>query len=105
MFSGKTRGKILAAAIAAGLLAPALTACGSSSGSSGGNSLTVSYSQVVADQLPLWIALDSGLFSKHGLDVKLTSLSGSDGFPALISGQTQLASIGASEMVSGAGSG
>jgi NitT/TauT family transport system substrate-binding protein len=67
--------------------------------------MTVSYSQVVADELPLWIGVDAGLFKKQGLDVKLTSLSGSDGFPALISGQTQMASIGASEMVSGAASG
>lgn len=102
MFSPK---KILGAAIAAGLLAAAITGCGPGGGSSNPNSLTVSYSQEVADQLPLWIALDSGLFANHGLDVRLTSLSSSDGFPALISGQTQLASIGASEMVSGAGSG
>ena len=66
------------------------------SGTSGAdaNTMTVSYSQVVADQLPLWIADDAGLFKAQGLDVTLTNLSSSDGFPALISGQTQLASIG-----------
>jgi NitT/TauT family transport system substrate-binding protein len=84
----------------------ALAACGSGGGGgSSGGSLKVSYSEVVADELPLWIALDSGLFKKHGLTVTLTSLSSSDGFPALVSGQTQLASIGASELVSGAASG
>jgi NitT/TauT family transport system substrate-binding protein len=101
-------------AAVAGILALCATACGSgggsgaaASGASGpdGGTVTVSYSQVVADQLPLWIAADSGLFKKQGLNVKLTSLSGSDGFPALISGQTQMASIGASEIVSGAASG
>jgi NitT/TauT family transport system substrate-binding protein len=84
-----------------------LAACGNGSGGSGsgGDTLKVSFSEVVADELPLWIAQDSGLFAKHNIKVDLTNLSSSDGFPALISGQTQLASIGASEMVSGAASG
>ncbi|WP_375490000.1 ABC transporter substrate-binding protein [uncultured Jatrophihabitans sp.] len=71
----------------------------------GTTNLKVSFSQVVADELPLWIGVDAGIFRKHGLNVSLVSLSSSDGFPALVSGQTQLASIGASEMVSGAASG
>jgi NitT/TauT family transport system substrate-binding protein len=84
----------------------ALAACGNGGGSgSGSGSIKVSFSEVVADELPLWIAQDSGLFTKHDIQVDLTNLSSSDGFPALISGQTQLASIGASEMVSGAASG
>jgi NitT/TauT family transport system substrate-binding protein len=85
-----------------------LAACGGGAGSSSGGSggtLKVSFSEVVADELPLWIAQDSGIFKAHGLTVNLTSLSSSDGFPALLSGQTQLASIGASELVSGAASG
>jgi NitT/TauT family transport system substrate-binding protein len=45
------------------------------------------------------------MFKAQGLNVTLTNLSSSDGFPALISGQTQLASIGAPEMISGAASG
>ncbi|MCA1218202.1 ABC transporter substrate-binding protein [Streptomyces sp. 8L] len=109
--SGKHGGKLALTAVAGAL---ALSACapgvGAQSGDGTGGSgdttrMTVSYSQLVADQLPLWIAVDSGLFKKQGLDVTLTSLSGSDGFPALISGQTQMASIGASEMISGAASG
>jgi NitT/TauT family transport system substrate-binding protein len=89
----------------------ALGACNSAVTDGGGNgkggatTMKVSYSEVVADELPLWIAEDSGLFKKHGLSVSLVNLSSSDGFPALVSGQTQLASIGASEMVSGAASG
>jgi NitT/TauT family transport system substrate-binding protein len=85
----------------------ALAACGNGGGGAGSRpgTLKVSFSEVVADELPLWIAADSGLFAKHGVTVDLTNLSSSDGFPALISGQTQLASIGASEMVSGAASG
>jgi NitT/TauT family transport system substrate-binding protein len=111
MFKSNQYTRILGFTAAAGALALSATACAptpsSGSGGSGGgsNKMTVSYSQVVADQLPIWIALDSGLFKKQGLDVTLRSLSGSDGFPALISGQTQMASIGASEMVSGAAPG
>jgi NitT/TauT family transport system substrate-binding protein len=93
-------------ALLAGTVALSMTACGGSGSSDAdANTMTVSYSQVVADQLPLWIADESGLFTAQGLNVTLTNLSGSDGFPALVSGQTQLASIGGSEMVSGAASG
>jgi NitT/TauT family transport system substrate-binding protein len=99
-------GKTLGALVACTALGTALTACGGASGGAAAdNTMTISFSQVVADELPLWIAEDSGMFKKQGLDVTLTSLSSSDGFPALISGQTQMASIGASEMVSGAASG
>lgn len=101
----------LGAVVLVSTVALALSACGGSSGGSGNstssadNNLTVSYSQVVADELPLWIADEAGYFKQQGFNVKLTNLSSSDGFPALISGQTQLASIGASEMVSGAAAG
>jgi NitT/TauT family transport system substrate-binding protein len=111
MITGKKHSRVAGFTAVVGSLAVLVTACGGgsgaqSAGSSGGDTtITVSYSQVVADELPLWIGVDSGLFKKQGLNVKLTSLSGSDGFPALISGQTQMASIGASEMVSGAASG
>lgn len=105
MKSGTVRG--LGAAVLAVVTAAGLAACGGSGGgnAAGDNTLTISYSELVADELPLWIAADAGLFKAHGLDVKLVNLSSSDGFPALISGQTQIASIGASEMVSGAASG
>jgi NitT/TauT family transport system substrate-binding protein len=101
---------LLASVAAAGAAALVLSACGGSGGSSasggtGTTSLTVSYSQVVADELPIWIAQDAGYFKKQGLSVKLVSLDSSNGFPALVSGQTQLASIGASEMVAGAANG
>jgi NitT/TauT family transport system substrate-binding protein len=87
--------------------AMSLAACGGGGAASGGsgNTLKVSFSEVVADELPLWIAQDAGMFKAHGLTVQLTNLSSSDGFPALLSGQTQLASIGASELVSGAAAG
>lgn len=107
MSSRTTRRKV-AGLLIAGAAAVSATACGGGGSAATGaaaDTLTVSYSQVVADELPLWIADEAGLFKAQGLDVKLVSLSSSDGFPALVSGQSQLASIGASEMVSGAASG
>ena len=108
MLIEKLRMRLPSAVAVAAVATLTLAACGSgnaNASSSGTDSLKVSYSEVVADELPLWIAKDSGLFSKHGLNVTLTSLSSSDGFPALVAGQTQLASIGASELVSGAAAG
>jgi NitT/TauT family transport system substrate-binding protein len=105
--------RIVGAVAAFSAAALTLAACGSGASSGGtaaandpaANTITVSFSQVVADELPLWIADESGLFKQQGLTVTLTSLDSSNGFPALVSGQTQMASIGASEMVSGAASG
>jgi NitT/TauT family transport system substrate-binding protein len=104
----KPRGfaKIAGATAAAATLALSLAACGGgSSASASGTSITVSYSEEVADELPLWIAEDSGYFKKQGLDVKLISLSSDQGFPALLAGQTQLGSMGGSQILSGAAAG
>ena len=87
-----------------GLLAVALTACGSStpvgSPSAAPVQLTVSYSNVVPDNLPVWIAKEAGIFSKNGLDVDLQLIQSTQGMSALLSGQTQLADIGGSEALS-----
>lgn len=87
-----------------------VAACGGASGgtssggpgSSGGGSdtLTISYSEKVGDELPLWIAKDAGIFKKNHLNVTLQYIAGKNGIPALLSGQTQIASIGGSEALS-----
>jgi NitT/TauT family transport system substrate-binding protein len=106
MQSIRKAGKVLGAVVAGVVVASSLAACGGGSGSAAtDNNIKLSFSEVVADQLPVWIAQDSGLFQQQGLNVTLTNITSSQGFPALISGQTQLASIGASEMVAGAASG
>lgn len=97
---GKAAGILAASAIALTTLA----GCGSSS-SAAGDQITVSYSEEVADELPVWIAEDAGYFKEEGLDVKLVSLSSDQGFPALISGQTKFAAIGGTEIVSGVAAG
>ena len=94
-------------------LALAVAACGSGSGgssaesgnnagSSGGSKLTISYSQNVGDEIPLWIASDAGYFKKNGLDVTVTNITGNKGIPALLSGQVDIASIGGSDALSAA---
>lgn len=67
--------------------------------------LTVSYSNIVPDNLPLWIAKDAGIFDHHGLNVDLTLIESSRGVPALLSGQTQFADVGGSETLSAAANG
>lgn len=62
--------------------------------------LTISYSQKVADYLPLWIASDAGYFKQHDLDVTLRYLPAEEGIPALITGQAQIAGIGGSDAAS-----
>src|SRR5207302_7034259 len=49
-------------------------------------SLHVSYSNIIADNLPEWVALESGIFKQHGLDVQLDNIASSTGIPALLSG-------------------
>lgn len=67
--------------------------------------LTVSYSEIVADELAPWGAKDGGFFDKNGLDVELQNISSTNGVPALLSGQVQIAQIGGSEVISAAAGG
>lgn len=87
----------------------ALTACGSSPAATPSpgqpTSVTASYSELVPDEWAPWAADDGGYFSKNNLDVTLTSISSATGVAALISGQTQIAQLGGSEVLSAAASG
>jgi NitT/TauT family transport system substrate-binding protein len=89
------------------LVSAALTACGGNDGttSDGLTKVTVSYSEKVADYLPLWTAVEKGYFKKQGLDVRLVNLASDKGFPALISGQVDIAAIGGTQIVSGKAAG
>jgi NitT/TauT family transport system substrate-binding protein len=62
--------------------------------------LTVSYSAVIGNVMPLWVAHDAGIFEKNGLDVNVTYINSSKGIPALISGSTQAADVGGAETLS-----
>src|SRR6267378_4872972 len=65
----------------------------------------VSYSNLIADNLPEWLALESGIFKQNGLDVTLDNIVSSTGIPALLSGQVQIAHLGGSETLSAAAEG
>ena len=67
--------------------------------------VTASYSERVGNYLVLWLALEQGLFRAHGLDVDLQLIPGANGMSALLSGQVQIAQIGASEVVSAVANG
>jgi NitT/TauT family transport system substrate-binding protein len=67
--------------------------------------LTISYSEKVGDELPLWIAADAGYFKRNGLDVTLRYLPAQEGIPALLTGQIQMASIGGADVLSAAAQG
>jgi NitT/TauT family transport system substrate-binding protein len=85
--------------------------CGGSSGNNlspspgARTTLTVSYSEVIPDELAPWAASDGGIFAKHNLDVTLTSISSSNGVAALLSGQVEIAQMGGSEVVSATAAG
>jgi NitT/TauT family transport system substrate-binding protein len=67
--------------------------------------LTVSYSNVIADSMPLWTAKEGGYFDQNGLDVDLQYIASSNAFAALLAGQVQANAGGGSEVVSGVSNG
>ncbi len=67
--------------------------------------LVISYSNIIADFLPLWIAADDGTLKQNGIDADLQFIASAQGVPALVSGQTQAAGIGGSEILSAAAGG
>jgi NitT/TauT family transport system substrate-binding protein len=86
------------------VLAPAL-AGSTAAAAAPAPKLTISYSEKVGDELSLWIAKDAGYFKQNGLDVTLRYLPAQEGIPALLTGQTQMASIGGADAISAAAQG
>src|SRR4030095_1866362 len=53
--------------------------------------LNVGYSASSADQLPAWVAKDSGIFAKNGLDIQLIFFTGgTTAILALVSGDVPI---------------
>ena len=65
----------------------------------------IAYSNLIADSLSLWVARESGIFAKNGLDVDLQYIASSNAFGALLAGQVQASSGGGSEVISGTANG
>jgi NitT/TauT family transport system substrate-binding protein len=62
--------------------------------------LTVGYSAISYDQLPAWIAKETGLFTKNGLDVQLVYFTGgTTAAMALVSGNTAISQNAGPEVV------
>jgi NitT/TauT family transport system substrate-binding protein len=75
-----------------------------SAGPGSGNSseltkITVPYAVITVSNLPVWAALESGIFQKHGLDVNLTYVDTAE-VASLLSGSAQIAQGGGPEVVS-----
>lgn len=87
----------------------AVVACGGTpsagSSNSGPTALTASYSELIPDEWAPWAAADGGYFTKNNLNVTLTSIASATGVAALLSGQTQIAQLGGSEVLSAAAGG
>ncbi len=67
--------------------------------------LTVSYSNVIASNAPVWMAKEAGIFAMNGLDVELALVESTKGIPALLAGEVKFAHIGGSEVLSAAAGG
>lgn len=63
--------------------------------------LTVSYIGSPND-VPIFLARDQDIFSKHGLDVTFTQIPGPTAVPAVLSGQVQIGHAGGSEFLGAA---
>lgn len=65
--------------------------------------LNVGYSAASADQLPAWVAKDSGIFAKNGLDVDLIFFTGgTTAILALVSGDVPMTQVSGPGLVSSA---
>jgi NitT/TauT family transport system substrate-binding protein len=69
------------------------------------NKIGIAYSNLIADSLSLWVAKESGIFARNGLDVDLQYIASSNAFAALLAGQVQASAGGGSEVISGVANG
>jgi len=58
------------------------------------SSFSVSYTQASGAFTPLWVALETGLFKKHGLDASLKMLNSQVALQALVAGEVDVISSG-----------
>ena len=58
------------------------------------NNFTISYTQASGAFTPLWVAQETGIFKKHGLDVTLKLLNSQVAAQALIAGELDAISVG-----------
>src|SRR5437763_3845238 len=61
----------------------------------------IAYSNLIADSLSLWVARETGIFARNGMDVDLQYISSSNAFEALLAGQVKASFGCGTEVVSG----
>jgi ABC-type nitrate/sulfonate/bicarbonate transport system substrate-binding protein len=59
----------------------------------------VSYSADTPAYLPAFIAKETGIFSKNGLDVQLVRIAGAVAVMALIAGESPICQVGGSAVI------
>jgi NitT/TauT family transport system substrate-binding protein len=65
--------------------------------------LNVGYSAISAEQLPAWIAKETGIFKKNGLDIQLIYFTGgTTAVQALVSGDVPISQVAGPAVVNGA---
>ena len=62
--------------------------------------IVVSWGTLEPTNTPLWLAVDEGVFKKHGLDVDLRFVGSALQIPAMLSGDVQIAMVGGPEVAS-----
>jgi NitT/TauT family transport system substrate-binding protein len=81
-------------AIAAMLATFAVLALGTQHASAQLTKLTVGYSAISGDQLPAWVAKETGIFEKNGLDVQLVFFTGgTTAVMALVAADTPISQV------------
>ncbi|HEV8469640.1 MAG TPA: ABC transporter substrate-binding protein, partial [Candidatus Limnocylindria bacterium] len=69
-------------------------------------SVKAAYTNLTGDSLPIWTAMDAGIFKKNGLTVDLVSIDGgSRGMAALLANSIEIVSLGGAECLSATASG
>jgi len=81
-------------AVAMSFLSLSLAAAAELGGKLEKSSFTVSYTQASGAFTPLWVAQDTGLFKKHGLDASLKMLNSQVALQALVAGEVDVISSG-----------
>jgi NitT/TauT family transport system substrate-binding protein len=64
--------------------------------------LTVAFSSIDVSMLPVWLAIDDGLFQNVGLTIDLQFVASSNSVSALLSNEAQMALVGGSGVLSAA---
>src|SRR5438094_8596514 len=60
--------------------------------------VTIAYSSVSGDFLPLWVTVEAGLFAKHGVDAEVTYIaSGTTAMQSLLASEVQFVMSSAPE--------